>query len=355
MTDQILTDEQILAAFVARSEGSPSIDLAERIGGATRRTRQLPRLVVLPGGLAIKPERLLWAAAISATSLALVGGLLFAGRQPDDLAVVPPSATPVTSPSDAPPASQNPSDSPAPSATPEATPSVDPTPSVEPSVYEPGLGPNVGAITLVGDLRVRSLPTVDASSKKLEPLLPAGARLYVIAGSVVADGYAWYKVAPFGSGYPTGWVAAGSRDGEPWLGSDRTACPATPMDARDFASLGSWGGVACYGPEDIEVGGSVNCGPGDMDNTISGPTWLRDDSSCSFVIDDKPYFFYPDENVTLTLPITMIPYHVTGHFSDTQSSSCVWAVDPPAPDPDVVQAICRGMFVVTDMQNLGID
>jgi hypothetical protein len=94
MTDDTFSDAQIRAAFIARSEGSPSPDLADRIGVATRRTRQLPKLVVLPAESAFQPERLLWAAAISATSLALVGGLLFAGRQPDEqTSVVPPAFT----------------------------------------------------------------------------------------------------------------------------------------------------------------------------------------------------------------------------------------------------------------------
>ena len=51
MNDGMLTDTQITAAFIARSEGSVSHDLAERIHAETSRTRQASRLVVLTGGL----------------------------------------------------------------------------------------------------------------------------------------------------------------------------------------------------------------------------------------------------------------------------------------------------------------
>src|SRR6187551_1435715 len=154
MTDDTFSDAQIRAAFIARSEGSPSPDLADRIGAATRRTRQLPKLVVLPGGIGIQPERLLWAAAISATSLALVGGLLFAGRQPDEqTSVVPPPSPsqPFASPSTP---SADPSTSPLPSPSDAPSPPAEPTtsPPASPAV-DPGFRPDTAVLTLTGDLR----------------------------------------------------------------------------------------------------------------------------------------------------------------------------------------------------------
>ena len=67
MNERTLTDTQIKAAFVARSEGSISHDLAGRIHAETSRTRQASRLVVLTGGLSgnASAQRLLWAAAIA--------------------------------------------------------------------------------------------------------------------------------------------------------------------------------------------------------------------------------------------------------------------------------------------------
>jgi hypothetical protein len=349
MTPQSITDAQIRAAFIARSTGTSSPDLAERIHSATRAARQQPRLVVLPGGLGIQPQRLLWAAAISATSLAVLGGLLLAGRQPDDQAVVPPPSPTVT-PSDVPQPSSPPSESPAPPASPEPTPSVEPTPTPV-VVVDPALGVDKGAITLVGDLRVRSLPTVDDSSARLEPLLPAGVPLLVIEEPVVADGYAWYHVIPRAPGYPTGWVAARSRDGEAWIAADQPECPESPLDVTELSALGPYGGLVCFGNNEIEVTGSVTCDLADVDVTIVGPSWLHDNWTCSFVLDDSQVYFYPATDVPIGFPTIEQPTVVTGHFADPEASACVWGVDPPAPDPAEVIAACRADFVVTNMES----
>jgi len=354
MTDQTFSDAQVRAAFIARSEGSPSPDLADRIGAATRRTRQLPKLVVLPGGIGIQPERLLWAAAISATSLALVGGLLFAGRQPDEqTSVVPPPSPsqPIASPSTP---SADPSTSPLPSPSDAPSPPAEPTsrPPASPAV-DPGFRPDTAVVTLTGDLRVRSKPGTGSDSAKLEPLLRAGVRLLVIEAAVDADGYAWYHVLPFEPGYPSGWVAAGSRDGEAWVGADQTPCPTTPVDRAELGSLGIYGGLACFGDREIQVTGLITCSLADVDFTVTGPSWLSIDSTCELDGEEGllPYPFNPD-GLALTYP-TQGRFKLTGHFADPQSSLCHWAIDPPAQDPAEIVAGCRSDFVVTKMEPQG--
>jgi hypothetical protein len=347
MTDQSFSDAQIRAAFIARSEGSPSPELADRIGAATRRTRQLRKLVVLPGGLGIQPERLLWAAAISATSLALVGGLLFAGRQPDEQTSVVPPPSPslaVTSP---------PTPSADPSTTPLPSPSDAPTPAVTNPPVDPTLDLESFAITLVDQLRVRSQPTVAESSAKLEPLLPAGLKLFVIEESVAADGYAWYHVMPVESGYPSGWVAAGSRDGEAWIEAAPSDCPSLPVEPIEMDALGVFGGLACFGNNEIQLMGEVSCQAADVDLTIGGPSWLRGDQFCTFSGGDGTHQIHdggaglPGQGSSNGI--------VTGHYADPQSSSCAWAVDPPAPDQAEITATCRAMFVATDWRSVPID
>ena len=356
MNEQTLTDTQIKAAFLARSEGSISPDLADRIRAETSRTRQASRLTVLPGGLGDNPNigRLLLAAAISATSLALVGGLLLAGRQPDDQAVVPPSETPVATPSVAPEPSENPSELPAPSEPVEPVPAEPtPAPTPTPANFDPYPFINVdsAAITLVGDLRVRSRPTVDESSAKLEPLLPSGMRLLVIGAPVEADGYAWYPVMPFDSGYPNGWVAAGSRDGEAWIGADQPSCPEAPIDIDEFGALGLYGGLVCFGSEPIDVTGDIECSLGDVDNTIRGPSWITDDHVCFLNAEDgTPAFGINDGGMVIGYPMVEPAHAVTGHFGDPESASCFWDFDPPGPEPMFVQAMCRTMFVGTDLR-----
>ena len=348
MTNENLSDAQIRAAFIARSEGSPSHDLAERIGAQARKARQQPRLLVLPGGLGIQPERLLWAAAISATSLALVGGLLLAGRQPDEqTSVIPPASPsqPVASPSTP---SADPSTGPVPS------PSAQPTPVVTNPPVDPTLDLESFAVTLVDQLRVRSQPTVAESSAKLEPLLPAGAKLFVIEESVAADGYAWYHVLTDTAGYPSGWVAAASRDGEPWIAAAPADCPSLPLDPAEFASLGRYAGLACFGDNEIEMNGEVMCQTADVDVTISGPTWLRSDRFCAFYLADGTMEIY-DDGAGLPDGPGRNNGIITGHFADPQASSCVWVVDPPAPDPKEITTTCRAMFVATAWKSVPID
>jgi hypothetical protein len=63
----------------------------------------------------------------------------------------------------------------------------------------------------------------------------------VIGGPVGSAGYWWYRVALVGrtssEGYAEGWVAAGDRDGAPWL-VRRPKSSATPGDAR-WSSAGN--------------------------------------------------------------------------------------------------------------------
>jgi hypothetical protein len=96
------------------------------------------------------------------------------------------------------------------------------------------------ALTLTGDLRVRSQPRVADDSIKYEPLLAKGTRLRILDGPVYASGYWWYRVAPYllqdgrsvpvalSDGATDGWVASAARDGTRWI------------DAYDPLLLLSW-------------------------------------------------------------------------------------------------------------------
>jgi hypothetical protein len=109
-------------------------------------------------------------------------------------------------------------DAASPSSSAVAVPSVAPSRAVSSSFVVPELGPDtLGVVVATDGLRVRSLPTVGEGSKRFEPTLPEGVRFYVADGPVSADGYAWYQIQPYGGGepFPFGWIAGGSREGEP--------------------------------------------------------------------------------------------------------------------------------------------
>ena len=134
----------------------------------------------------------------------------------------------------------------------EVTLTSPPTESPIPQASAGGVAVDAVAATSVDGLRVRSQPRVAGDSLKLEPLLPLGAPVFVLDGPVSASGYSWYEVAPLGSRtLPQGWVAAGSRTGEPWLAPGTFVCP--PVPHRLQVSLGSpacrWASVLSGDPD----------------------------------------------------------------------------------------------------------
>ena len=85
-----------------------------------------------------------------------------------------------------------------------------------------GLDLQTSGITVTSGLRVRSLPLVDDSSVRYEPLLDQGTRLFVLDGPVLGSGYDWFRViAPAvtrSDGQPmVGWVAVAAKTGEIWV------------------------------------------------------------------------------------------------------------------------------------------
>ena len=350
MNDRTLTDTQITAAFIARSEGSVSQDLAERIRAETSRTRQASRLVVLTGGLSdnANAHRLLWAAAISATSLALVGGLFFAGRQPDEqTSVVPPPSPsqPVASP---PTPSADPSTSPLPS------PSAEPTPARHQPAgrsdarrrnrrghpRRPAAGPLAAdGRRVVGEARA-------APPRRGPPLCHRGVGRRGRLRLVPRPAGRWGLSLRLGRRRLAATASRGSR-------RRRRSARACRSSRVEMDSLGAYGGLACFGDNEIQLMGEVSCQTADVDLTIGGPSWLRGDQYCTFSGGDGST---ADPGWRRGHPgpggLNGI---VTGHFADPQSSSCVWAVDPPAPDAAEITTTCRAMFVATDWKSVPID
>lgn len=154
-----------------------------------------------------------------------------------------------------------------------ATQGATPNLTAAPGASGSRLGPIVA--TVADDLRVRSMPRVSDDSIELEPVLPVHTRLIVLDGPVTASGYTWYEVAPLGSRtLPIGWVAAGSRSGEPWLATADFDCPAIPADFQALAALVPAVGLACFPRVPITVRARLircNC---DVDSVAYTPSWF---------------------------------------------------------------------------------
>lgn len=130
---------------------------------------------------------------------------------------------------------------------------------------------NAVARVVTNDLVVRSAPGVGGDSEILaerlnamvDGLPPQPQLLYVIDGPVPADGYDWYLVEPFLSGYcadvcpepPFGWVAAGSDDGEVWIEPHALDCPEPTVE--DIMWLSGVARLACFGTLTLTLGGDA--------------------------------------------------------------------------------------------------
>ena len=167
--------------------------------------------------------------AFTAVSFALVGVVACStAAAPAAIVPVTPSPVPSEQPVESPAA--DPSVAPSPTAAPSGKPAPSqPAKPAEEPAEEPADGPfvpadfapdRIGRVVATDGLRVRTLPTTGDESRAIEPTLDAGTRFYVVDGPVMADGYAWYQIDPFGDGpmLPFGWLAAGSRDGAAWIG-----------------------------------------------------------------------------------------------------------------------------------------
>ena len=382
MNDQHVTDRDLKAAFAARAAGTPNPDLAGRISAEAARTRQSRPLIVLPGFAPQTSARLAWAAALAALTIAMLGVLAFgAGRDPTTSVVPsePPTSpeAPLLSPSVDP--SIAPSPSVDPSVAPSAPPSIEPSPqsSAEPSAPPAApagspfipveLGPDtIGRVVATDGLRVRTAPTVGAASEPLEPTLDEGVPFYVVDGPVIADGYAWYQIDPYGGDpalTPFGWVAAGSREGERWIENYLDGCDAIGVSVELLGPNPPQESLYCYGAGkgmggDIELTANLYCDFGDIDGLITGPEWLEYDRYCEmrapdWTVEDGVSLRVWGQAATSLLeqgsPVDD-QYTVVGHFDDPASSECRSAViDGDAPDPAEVVLNCRMMFVVTEV------
>lgn len=249
--------------------------------------------------------------------------------------------------------------SPTASSDPPASPSTG-TPYATPTSIGAGLGPDTLAVVVATDgLRVRSLPTVGEQSERLEPTLAEGVRVYIIDGPAPADGYAWYQAQPYDGdrALPFGWIAAGSRDGEPWIEPFPLGCDTVAPSAEGLVSGERlehlYCSVSARNP-DITVEGDVWCTfADDHHGGLSGPTWIDQIGYCELRTAVGSRWLY-GEPVMRSLDEARNPvegrYTITGHFDDPGAADCrangmEGSKTPPAA---AVILSCRTAFVVTE-------
>jgi Tol biopolymer transport system component len=131
--------------------------------------------------------------------------------------------------------------SPSPAVLPTPAPTAAPSSpsSAEDGPLQPG---EIAAMVTDGRLVIRTMPGTGADSAIFPTKLYPGQRVLTIEGPVDASGYPWYRVR---LGDVEGWVAAMSRDGEPWLAPIRNGLIAFVRDTSD----GSGEAIVTVGPD----------------------------------------------------------------------------------------------------------
>jgi hypothetical protein len=253
------------------------------------------------------------------------------------------------------------------SPSPATTASSVPVPASPVLVATPGASPagklTIGSVvvTVVDRLRVRSAPRISQDSFKLEPVVPQGAKLYVLDGPESASGYTWYQVVPLSARtLPSGWVAIADRDGMPWVEPGAFDCPVTPRDLHSLASLAAGVGLACFPQVPITVRArivSCNC---DIDGAWYTPSWfylgsgppgllVEPDSGASAVSMNPGDWFVlnldPNGEKPETLPVGKVVV-ITGVFDHPAAASCTRTDMDSEPVPSQG---CRLAFAVTKL------
>lgn len=234
----------------------------------------------------------------------------------------------------------------------------------------------VAAVTQAGNgLRVRSLPTTAQESERLEPLLSAGTRVFILDGPVAADGYDWYELIAFDTevegGLPLiGWSAVADKDsGEAWLRPFVFSCGSEyPLDVNHLGELGGSGGLDCFGSEELSLPAARDstCGEG-SNSWVVEPLWflVRDIILVQLNAQDEPLrelgaLLHPEvvgdwEDGVCTADYRPATAQVTGHYDDPAAASCSIR-DPESAQPEIdlryAAYWCRTAFVVTRVEPL---
>ena len=284
---------------------------------------------------------------------------------------------------------------PAPSVVSTAAPSLFPTASAlpsAPSTAQPTAAPSPASAAIefptevgfvnqfvmkvaVSDLNVRAKPTTKSGSIGKAP---KGGLFMVADWPITADGHTWY----FGFLLPTttpgtlpalpdpigldfedtlsGWMATGTAD-SPFLVPVGPRCPTT-VDLANVSAMLASEQIDCFGSDTISLQGTFGCDgcDGETPGTFE-PAWLADYLRIDRLqgVENGPLVALAFPPAGPSKPTVGLTIQVTGHFSDSRSSTCSITVFDEALRADVKIAAaaakqwCQGRFVVESYTVVG--
>jgi hypothetical protein len=286
-----------------------------------------------------------------------------------------------------PPTDASSSATPSPSASPTLSPSASPSATAQPTATEvaapsapelpKGMLPPGAAITITVDfVRLRSRPSLDAH---VVDRMVRGDVAYVEnridAGPVLADGFAWYRVAyaggrdvwpfqdVFPGGYETGWMAAGD-DTQTYAAVADVTCPTGPITIATLANeLTPWGRLVCLGGKTVTLEGRYGCDGCGGVTPGAKPEWLADAAQAEVIAAAGE--LYPAVRFAVP-PDARVPkvgdlVRLTVLVDDPVAETC--AYNPPSDteggayeyDPAAVLLYCRELLVLESVRVTGHD
>lgn len=194
-------------------------------------------------------------------------------------------------------------------------------------------------------------------------------------GPVMADGFAWYRVAyadgrdvwpfqdVFPGGYETGWMAAGDTD-QPYVALAEVSCPAGPITLDTLANhLTPWERLVCLGGKTVTLEGRYGCDGCGGVTPGATPEWLADAAQHEVIA--APGAMYPAVNFAVP-PDADVPkvgdlVRLKVTVDDPVAETC--AFNPPSDseagaydyDPPAVLLYCRELMVMESVKVTGHD
>lgn len=273
-----------------------------------------------------------------------------------------------------------PSEAPTLAATRSAAPSAAPSSSAGAVAFPP----DTYASVLPEEIIFHTKPGLTDADEPFELVLIGGDDVLVLDAPTEIDGVEWYPVTPAadvlgGGAYDVGWIPAVGEGGVPTIKPRTVDCPPIPATHEQLLGYFESGymhyGITCWSGAPITIQARLGTTTSRCEEEREwtwDPGWLgtcRAAPQTLTPIDPEfpDFFFHPSWQPGVDLGIAPEPgteladqpiVEVTGTFDHPAARTCrnrLLDEDSTVPEPDPVRTVflCRVLFVVTSMREVG--